>query len=48
MFLKQPTKEEIWSFKDSLNRGLSYTLFKYLAHCFLNVPVPVAIAIVGS
>ena len=23
IFLKQPTKEEIWSFKDSLNLGLS-------------------------
>ena len=23
IFLKQPTKEEIWRFKDALNRGLN-------------------------
>ena len=28
-FLKQPTKEEIWRFKDSLNRGLSDTSFSF-------------------
>ena len=25
IFLKQPTKDEIWTFKDSLNHGLSET-----------------------
>ena len=25
IFLKQPTKDEIWRFKDSLNHGLSET-----------------------
>ena len=30
IFLKQPSKEEILRFKDSLNRGLSETSFKYL------------------
>ena len=29
IFLKQPTKEEIWRFKDLLNWRLSYTSFKY-------------------
>ena len=33
IYLKQPPKEEILWFKDSLNRGLSTTSFKYL-ECF--------------
>ena len=28
VFLKEPTKDEIWRSKDFLNRGLSWTSFK--------------------